>query len=421
MIFLNLAIKSLKNRAFATTLTVISIALSVGLLLSVERAHRAAQEGFTQTISKTDLIVGPRGGPLQLVLYTVFNMGNPTNNISYEAYQDLQKHPAIDWTIPYSLGDSHRGFRVVGTTNDFFKHYHFRGDQKVELQSGHELQELWDVVVGAEVARKLNYRVGDAVVVAHGVTKGEGVVKHDRRPFRIAGVLKSTGTPLDRSVYISLEGMEALHLDWQDGVVPSAGKETPAAEIKKENIKIHDITAFFVGAKSRIETLKLQREINEYKQEPLLAVIPGATLSELWQGLSYVENVLRMISWMVLAVGFMGMLIALTTTLNERRREMAILRAVGASPSQIVGLMVFESAVLTVVGVVSGTILSFVLAFGLKPWLENEFGLYLEGPAITGQELMYIFAAIIVGILIGLIPALRAQKQALKDGLSVRL
>jgi putative ABC transport system permease protein len=134
-----------------------------------------------------------------------------------------------------------------------------------------------------------------------------------------------------------------------------------------------------------------------------------------------VENVLRMISWMVLAVGFMGMLIALTTTLNERRREMAILRAVGASPSQIVGLMVFESAVLTVVGVVSGTILSFVLAFGLKPWLENEFGLYLEGPAITGQELMYIFAAIIVGILIGLIPALRAQKQALKDGLSVRL
>jgi putative ABC transport system permease protein len=421
MIFLNLAIKSLKNRALATTLTVISIALSVGLLLSVERAQRAAQEGFTQTISKTDLIVGARSGPLQLILYTVFNMGNATHNVSYETYQELKKHPAIEWTIPYSLGDSHRGFRVVGTTADFFKHYRYRGDQQISLQAGHELQDLWDVVVGAEVAHKLGYKLGDSVVIAHGVTKGEGVVKHDRRPFKIAGILNSTGTPLDRSVYVSLEGMEALHLDWQDGAVPSAAKETPVAEIKKEDIKVHSITSFFVGAKSRIETLKLQREINEFKSEPLLAIIPGATLSELWQGLSYVENVLRMISWMVLAVGFMGMLIALTTTLNERRREMAILRAVGAGSQQILGLLVFESALLTVVGVVSGTILSCVLAIALKPWLENEFGLYLEGPAITGTELIYIFAAIVVGILIGLIPALRAQKQALKDGLSVRL
>ncbi len=421
MIFLNLAIKSLKNRALATTLTVISIALSVGLLLSVERAQRAAQEGFTQTISKTDLIVGARGGPLQLILYTVFNMGNATNNVSFETYRELQKHPAIAWTIPYSLGDSHRGFRVVGTTGDFFKHYHYRGDQQVSLQAGHELQNLWDVVIGSEVAHKLGYKLGDSVVIAHGVTKGEGVVKHDRRPFKIAGILNSTGTPLDRSVYISLEGMEALHLDWQDGAVPSAAKETPAAEIKKENIKVHSITAFFVGAKSRIETLKLQREINEYKNEPLLAIIPGATLSELWQGLSYVENVLRMISWMVLAVGFMGMLIALTTTLNERRREMAILRAVGAGSKQILGLLVFESALLTIVGVVSGTILSIILEIVLKPWLENEFGLYLNGPLITGTELVYIFAAIAAGIVIGLVPALRAQKQALKDGLSVRL
>ncbi|QDK46337.1 ABC transporter permease [Bdellovibrio sp. ZAP7] len=421
MIFLNLAIKSLKNRALATTLTVISIALSVGLLLSVERAQRAAQEGFTQTISKTDLIVGARSGPLQLILYTVFNMGNATHNVSYESYQEIQKHPAVEWTIPYSLGDSHRGFRVVGTTADFFKHYHYRGDQQVSLHSGHELQDLWDVVIGAEVAHKLGYKLGDSVVIAHGVTKGEGVVKHDRRPFKVAGILNSTGTPLDRSVYVSLEGMEALHMDWQDGAVPSAAKETPAAEIKKENIKVHSITAFFVGAKSRIETLKLQREINEFKAEPLLAIIPGATLSELWQGLSYVENVLRIISWMVLAVGFMGMLIALTTTLNERRREMAILRAVGAGSQQILGLLVFESALLTVVGVVSGTILSFVLATALKPWLENEFGLYLDGAAITSSELIYIFAAVAAGILIGLIPALRAQKQALKDGLSVRL
>ncbi|MBO9667869.1 MAG: ABC transporter permease [Bdellovibrio sp.] len=421
MIFLNLAVKSLKNRAFASILTVISIALSMTLLLSVERAQRAAQEGFTSTVSKTDLIVGARSGSLNLLLFTVFNMGNATNNVSFETYEDIKKNPAIEWTIPYSLGDGHRGFRVVGTNEDFFKHYHYRGDNQIELSQGHALQDLWDVVIGADVARKLNYKLGDRVIVAHGVTKGEGVQKHDTRPFEVIGIMKSTGTPLDRAVYISLEGMEALHMDWQSGAAPVPGKETPTEQIKKENIKIHTITSFFVGAKSRIETLKLQRQINEYKEEPLLAIIPGATLSELWQGLSYVENVLRMVSFMVLAVGFMAMLIALTTSLNERRREMAILRAVGARPGHIVGLLVFESALLTIIGVLSGAVLSIVLAAILKPWLENEFGLYLTGPAMTAKELIYIFIAIVIGTLIGLIPALRAQNQALKDGLSIRL
>ncbi len=153
MVFLKLAIKSLRNRAFATVLTVISIALSVCLLLSVERAKRAAEEGFTQTISKTDLIVGAHSGPLQLILYTVFNMGNATHNVSYESYQEIQKNPAIAWTIPYSLGDGHRGFRVVGTNEDFFKHYHYRGDESIHIAQGIEFRDLWDVVIGADVAR----------------------------------------------------------------------------------------------------------------------------------------------------------------------------------------------------------------------------------------------------------------------------
>ncbi|MGZ3769824.1 MAG: ABC transporter permease [Bdellovibrio sp.] len=421
MIFLKLAIKSLKNRAFATTLTVISIALSVALLLSVERAKRASEEGFTQTISKTDLIVGARSGPLQLILYTVFNMGNPTHNISYETFQDIKKNPAIAWTIPYSLGDGHKGFRVVGTNEDFFKYYHFRGYHEVEFESGKPFRELWDVVVGADVAKKLSYKIGDRIVISHGVTKGEGIQNHSDKPFAISGIMKATGTPLDRAVYISLEGLEALHLDWQSGVAPTKDKMIPQSQIKKEDLKVSAITAFFVGAKSRIETLKLQREINNYKEEPLLAIIPGVTLSELWNGLSYIEGVLRAISWMVVLVGFFAMLIALTTTLNERRREMAILRAVGAKSSQIVGLLVFESTLLTILGIALGTLTSVTFIFILKPWLESNFGLFLAGPWFTEQELIFLLITLVGGILIGLIPALRAQKLALKDGLSVRL
>lgn len=421
MVLFKLAIKSLKNRAFATTLTVFSIALSVALLFSVERAKRAAEEGFTQTISKTDLIVGARSGSLQLLLYTVFNMGAATNNVSWESYQDLKKNPAIDWTIPYSLGDAHHGFRVVGTTEDFFHHYHYRGDRSIEIEAGHEVQGLWDVVIGGEVARKLNYHLGDKIIISHGVTKGEGVVQHDDKPFEIVGIMAATGTPLDRAVYISLEGMEALHIDWQNGGMPSRDKMIPAAQIKKEDLKIHAITAFFVGAKSRLDTLKLQRQINDYKEEPLMAIIPGVALSELWGGLSYAENVLRIVSWMVVVVGFMAMLIALTTTLNERRREMAILRALGARPQQIMILLVFESALLTSLGIILGSALSLGLITTLKPWIESEFGLYLAGPALTKAELLFVLVTFIGGTLIGLIPALRAQKLALKDGLSVKL
>jgi putative ABC transport system permease protein len=421
MVFLNLALKSLKNRALASILTVISIALSVTLLLSVERAKRAAEEGFTQTISQTDLIVGARSGPTQLILYTVFNMGNATHNISYQTYEDLKKNPAIEWTIPYSLGDGHRGFRVVGTTNDFFEHYRYRGDGKVELQEGKTLEGLWDVVIGADVARKLNYKLGEKIVVAHGVTRGEGIQKHDDKPFTVVGIMKPTGTALDQSVYVSLEGIEAMHIDWKDGAAPTPESAIGVDKIKKENIKVDQITAFFLRTKSRIDTLRLQREINNYKEEPLLAIIPGVTLSELWHSLSYVEQVLKAISWMVVAVGFMAMLIALTTSLNERRREMAILRALGASTSKILALLVFESTLLTFAGIVVGTTVAMLGTAVLRPWLEVEFGFYLEGSTLGKMELLYLGATFVGGILIGLIPAYRAQKMALKDGLSVKI
>ena len=412
MIFLKLALKSLRNRMFSSVLTVISIALSVALLLSVDRVKRAAEEGFTQAISKTDLIVGARSGSLQLILYTVFNMGNATHNISYDTYQKVRENPAIDWTIPYSLGDSHKGYRVVGTNSDFFKHYHYRGNRTVDLARGNEFSSLWDVVIGSEVARKLRYSVGERIVLTHGVTRGEGFQHHDDRPFTVTGILEPTGTALDRAVYISLEGMEALHMDWQSGQFKNAG------DVK--DVKVETITAFFVGAKSRIETLSLQRAINNFKDEPLLAIIPGVALSELWHGLSYVEGTLKAISWMVVIVGLVGMLIALTSTLNERRREMAILRALGATATQISGLLVFESCLLTLSGIVLGVVITGLLTLVLSPWLITTFGIYIAGKFFSSTMWIYIAATLTGGILIGFIPAIRARTTALKDGLSVR-
>lgn len=417
MVFLNLALKSLKNRMYTSLLTVLAIALSVVLLLAVERARRAAEDGFTQTISQTDLIVGARTGPVELILYTVFNIGNASHNISYTTYQEIKKHPAVEWTIPYSLGDGHHGFRVVGTNLDFFNHYRFRGNSKIELAEGKVFSGLWDVVVGADVAKKLKYKIGDKIVVAHGVTRTEGVHKHDDKPFTIVGLMAATGTALDQSLYVSLEAIEGLHKEPQD---EHHGEDDHDHNHHEESqIKIESVTAFFLRTKSRIETLQLQREINTYKDEPLLAIIPGVTLNELWRSLSYLENVLKVISWLVVGIGFMAMLIALTTSLNERRREMAILRAIGGSTQQILFLLIFESTLLTLSGVTLGILVSMAVITVMRPLLEVEFGFYLVGSVFSRSEMIYLAFILLAGVLVGFIPALRAQKIALKDGLSV--
>ncbi|MEK6774577.1 MAG: FtsX-like permease family protein [Bdellovibrionota bacterium] len=416
-----LALRSLKHRIFSTSLTVVSIALGFSLLISVEKTKRAAEEGFTQAISQTDLIVGARTGQLQLILYTVFNLGTATNNITWNSFEKYSKHQAVDWTIPYTLGDSHRGFRIVGTNLDFFKHYHFRGDKNIELAKGNNFDQLWDVVVGSEVAKSLNYDIGQAVTMSHGVTRGEGIQQHGDRPFKIVGILKPTGTPIDRALYISLEGFEALHIDWEQGAQPTQEHTTPQDQISKEKLKVATITAFFLRTKSRIETLKLQREINNESTEPLLAIIPGVVLSELWRGLSTIDKVLHLISWLVVLVSFCAMLISLTTILNERRREMAILRALGAQSKHIVFLMIFESGFLAAAGVVLGWCLTIVSIFFLGPWLEAEYGFVIQGPMINFMEICLSLVIILAGLGIGLYPALRAQRMSLKDGLSVRI
>jgi putative ABC transport system permease protein len=415
---LQLAFQSLFNRKSTSILTVTSIALSIALLMGVDRTRRAAEDGFTESISKTDLIVGARSGPMNLVLYTLFNMGSATNNISIESYEKFRAHPAVAWTIPMSLGDSHRGYRTVGTDQNFFQHYQYRGGAHLSFAKGEAFTQLWDVVVGAEVARALSYQLEQRLLLTHGVTKGQGIQHHDNKHFKIVGILNPTGTAVDRSVYISLESLEAVHLDWQTGAAPTAANEIAQDQIKMEDLKVDQITSFLVGTRSRIEVLRLQREVNEFSNEPLLAIIPGVTLAELWQGLGYFERALRVISWLVLLVGLVSMLIALLTSLNERRREMSILRALGAGPSHIFRLMILESTVLTTVGIGLGFALQLLMFGSLKSWLENSFGLYLVGDLITPAEIASLCVALTLGIAIGIWPAFRASQMALKDGLS---
>lgn len=420
MILPRLAYHSLKNRKFTTCLTVASIAISVCLLLGVEKTRLGARDSFNNTISQTDLIVGARSGPIQLLLYAVFHMGDATNNISYKSYLHYKNDSRVEWTIPYSLGDSHRGFRVVATNEDFYRHYHYRQDHGLVLEQGKAAYDVFDVVLGSDVAKQLHYKIGQPVILSHGMSDGGGL-EHSDKPFRVVGILDRTATPIDRSLYITLEGMEAIHIDWQSGGPPLPGQEIPASKIKKENIKIDQITAFLLRTKSRIQALYLEREVDTFEGEPLLAIIPGVALSQLWQGISYAEDGLRLISIFVVVSGFFGMLISLYTSLNERRREMSILRAVGAGPGKILFLLVLESTLLTLGGIVTGTGIVYLLLILGQPVIERQFGLYLPIKPLTGTEWIYLAVTFSGGIVIGMIPAWKAFKNALADGLTIRI
>jgi len=419
MAILGLAWKSLLNRRFTVALTVASIALSVALLTGVERIRHQAKASFTSTISGTDLIVGARTGPIQLLLYAVFRIGSPTNNISWASWEEIARQPKVAWSIPLSLGDSHRGFPVLGTTSAYFEHFRFSRGQGLEFAAGGPFADLYDAVLGAEVAEKLGYRLGDSIVIAHGA--GDvSFARHEDKPFRVVGILSATGTPVDRTVHVGLGAIEAIHADWQGGAhVP--GLKVSAEQTRAMDLTPKAITAGLLGLKSRVATFQVQRYINDYPKEPLLAILPAVALGELWGLVGVAERALLLVSGCVVAVGLFGMLTALLSGLNERRREMAILRSVGARPLHVFALIMGEALVLTVAGVLLGLLFLYAVLAGVQPLIETRFGLFLAPRLPTSSELMLIGAVILAGVAVGSIPAYRAYRLSLADGLSIRI
>ncbi len=418
MIVLRLALKSLANRWLTALLTVAAIAVSIMLLLGVEKVRVGARQSFADTISGTDLIVGARTGSLQLLLYSIFRIGNATNNITWASYDEIRQQPEVAWAVPLSLGDSHRGFRVLGTTTEYFTRYRYRRTHALELVAGKPFDDLFDAVVGAEVAASLGYKVGDRIVIAHGLGS-VSFVEHDDKPFRVSGILARTGTPVDRTVHVSLEAIEAIHVDWQGGGrVP--GQAISADEVRKMELKPKAVTAALIGLKSRIATFRLQRAINDYPREALVAIIPGAALQELWGLVGIAETALAAVSWMVVATALLGLATMILTTLNDRWREMAILRSVGARPATVLGLLSAEAGLLTLAGVLLGTALTYVGLVVARPLIDRLYGLHLAIDPPTWGEIGTLAAIVLAGVIAGLVPAFRAYRLSLADGMTVR-
>ena len=410
-----LAVKSLKSRRSTAILTIVSIAVSVILLLGVEKVRVNAKSSFANTISGTDLIVGARSGSIQLLLYSVFRIGSATNNITWKSYQDIAQQKGVKWTIPISLGDSHRGFRVMGTSRDYFSVYQYGEKRTLKFSSGAQFEGVFDAVIGSEVANTLNYSIGDQVIISHG-TGSASFAQHKDKPFVISGILEHTGTPVDRTMHVSLAGIEAMHVNWQGAMKKRKAKKA----LTESNLQPESITAFLVGLDSKIVSFKMQRYINDYAAEPLLAIFPGIALHELWSLMSVAEQALLIISLFVVVAALTGMLAVSLAGLNERRREVAILRSVGASHWHIMGLLITETVLLTMIGIIIGLIMLYSSIWVAQPLIEKNYGLFIPVTAPNVRELGMISVLLAASFLVGLVPAYFAYKNSLADGMSVR-
>jgi|TARA_B110000091_G_scaffold50630_1_gene55831 putative ABC transport system permease protein len=410
--FFRLAVKSLLNRKGSIMLTIMAMAVSIFVLLGVEHIRGQSKQSFNSTVSGADLIVGARTGSMNLLLYSVFRMGSPTNNIDWQTYQNISANPKVAWAIPISLGDSHKGFRVMGTTTDYFTYFSYGKKRQLSFSKGKPFEQVFDVVLGAQVAKKLNYTLGANIILAHGLGK-TSFSMHDQSPLKVVGILAPTGTPVDQTVHVSLQGIEAVHIDWQQIANMSGGavsqKQIQALELELEP---KSITAFMLGLTSRMNTFRVQRDINNYSNEPLTAILPGVALAELWQMMGLLENTLRLISGLILVAALLGLSAMMLASIRERKYEIHLLRVIGAPPWFLFFLVELEALLVSFVSMlvgITGLYLSLLIAGDV---LSADFGMHIGLNILSFNNVLFLLLVAGSTVIAAAIPSFMAYKSA---------
>ena len=406
--FARLASKSLLNRKGSVLLTIMAMAVSIFVLLGVEHIRGQSKQSFNSTVSGVDLIVGARTGSLNLLLYSVFRLGSPINNIDWETYQHVSSNAKVAWSIPISLGDSHKGFRVMGTTTDYFKYFNYGKKRHLAFSSGKPFDYIFDVVLGAQVAKKLGYSLDDMVVLAHGLGRTSFSL-HDKSPFKVVGILTATGTPIDQTVHVSLQGIEAIHLDLQHRLA-AHGTSVTDTQLQALELKPNNITAFMLGLTSRMSTFSVQRDINNYGKEPLSAILPGVALSELWQMMGLLENVLRLISGLILMSALLGLSAMMLASIKEREQEIYLLRVIGAPPYYLFLLIELEALLISFIGMLVGTAALYLCLFIARDTLSTNFGLHIDLNILSFNNILFLLLVAGSTMIAAAIPSLTAYK-----------
>jgi putative ABC transport system permease protein len=422
--FLKLAFKSLLNRKSSVLLTLCAMTISIVIMLGIDHIGKQAKRSFNTTISDVDLIVGSRSSSLNLLLYSIFRMGSATANIDWQTFENINADNKVKWSIPISLGDSHKGFRVLGTNNNYFKHYKHGASQSLNFARGKALQHVFDLVIGADVASTLGYKLGDSLTLAHGLVSTH--FNQHNKQFMVTGILKPTGTPVDKTLHVSLQGLDALHLSpAEKPLITKSNTQLYRAKQDQQqypkqqldpSYKGQSITAVLLGLKSKFMIFSLQRQLNTNRNEPLLAIIPGVVLSDLWQTLAAVEKAMRLIIALVFVSTTLGLSAMLITSIKERYHEMQLLRIIGASPLFILAIIKIEAILISISSIGLAILLLYIGFIPAQSYFLNKYGIYTQTNIMSLID-VYWLGLIFACTLIAAIPAAWvAVKRSLLSG-----
>jgi len=403
-----LTFKSIQNRKITFSLSVISIAISVILLLGVDKAVKSSKSHFINTINSTDIIVASSNGSLDILLNLIFHLSDPLKEMSYKSFEDIKKFDELKWAVPLSLGDSFQGFDVVSTDKNYFKYYRYSSGKTLQFSHGRAFIDFYDVVIGSEIAKKLHLKVGDTIYLSHGKHHHKHI--HKNRIFNVVGVLKQSMTPNDESLFMQLKADEAIHIEWQSGHF--IDMHISSEKLSHMGIKPKHISGMLIGLKNRSSILSMEEKINHYKEENLKAVIPAKALSKLYKLMKNFQDILMIISSAVFIASIFTMLSSMFSTLNERRREIAIFRSLGASSKTVFLLFMIESFLVAFSGIVIGVIMIDILGYFVP--FKLSFGLDI-------YQFFMLFSMLVIAVIASFFPALKSYKNSLSDGLLVRM
>ena len=427
--WLSLAWQSAWSRRQALSLVTMSVAVSVLILLSVQQLRDDARRSFSNALSGVDLIVGPRGSATELMLYSVFQIGRPSRNMGFAGFEQIQQMPQVRWAVPIQLGDTYKGHPVLGTTPTLFTEFKSQGQGLIWAQGrafadpASHPEAVSEAVLGAEVARRFGHQLGDQLVMTHGAGGGPDETDHDDQPLKVVGILQATGAPIDRTVLVNLEGFESMHQGWGLGISPKALKAANAQEAHKhealdaKELQPVSLSAVWVGLHNRAEVFSVRRQIESFNRDPLMAVLPGVALDELWQVVKVVENSLVLVGLLVAASAMLSVAAVLLVAMAGRRKELAILRAMGASPQALLGYVLLESLLVCLLGIVLGELLSQGLMWLGQDLLRVQFGVLVQTGWPSTQAAVSLLALAGVALLASAVPAWRAYRLSLMDGL----
>lgn len=437
----------LRHRLFASVLTALSVSAGVGLasfllIISIESEHT-----FSQKDTGYEIIVGAKGSPLQLVLNTMYHIGTPTGNISLDVYERFKKDRRVKSLLPMVFGDNVGGYKVIGTSPDFFSTFQYRKDRSVQIQQGRAFAHEFEVVIGSESAHGLGVRCGDSVIVRHGLsTDDAGAHNHGKMP--IVGILAPTGTAIDRGVYMTMRTVWDIHYheyqqqqEQAEQALQSAEQaqsSTPSSSPKKKdpegnhqdhhesddhNHAHHQIpqdfttvTAIAVKLGSPIFFESFVRSVNEGTSAQ--AALPVFEMMNLFAIVGNINGVLFAVAGLTIIIGALSIVAALYNSLNERKREIAIMRSLGAHRKTIVMLILSEAGSIGFFGAILGVLSAHILAIVLRPYIAQRIGASIEVQLWYPQVWLLVVYVLLFTLCIACIPAWKAYRTAVADHLN---